>query len=229
MKLLGLFVAGAIFASMLVPTGTVAQTALPAQCMSSFDVRSDRNITYFGWLPGSVGSGVNLSCSAAEALRQQLFMGQVVTPQELAAAIRIPDPLRAQRDLLARRINELRSVTTLDQVKTLGELLMVEAAKYQAAYVCLTAETPPGLFACAGVMAAIARQAYTLWRVSNEGGIGTARAAAVAELTEQIAILDRAISAGRPRRLTIEEARARLLDAQTGLCAEVRRSCLRQR
>ena len=210
----------------LLSSGAAAQTDLPPQCMASFNVMQDRSITYFGWLPGGAGSGINLNCSAAEVLRQQLFMGQGVTPEELAAAISVPDPLRVQRDLLARRVAELQSVTTLDQLKTLGQLLMVEAAKYQAAYVCLTAETPPGLFACAGVMVAIAKQAYTLWRVTGEGGIGTARAGAVAELNQQIALLDRAIAAGRPRRLSIEEARALLLQAQTGLCTEVRRSCL---
>ena len=210
-------------------TAATAQDALPGECMQSFNVRPDLNVTIPSWLSNNPSSGQPLNCLTAEALREQLFRGAgsgAVTESDMAAAVAAQDALRTERGRLAERAAELRTVTTLDGLRTMGQLLFQEGMKYRAAYTCLAAETPPGFVACGGFVVALATQAYNLWKTADEGGIGPARAAAVAELDRQVAELDRAIAAGAPPRRSLDAARQQLLQTQLALCRAVREGCL---
>ncbi|QQS13786.1 MAG: hypothetical protein IPK81_06090 [Rhodospirillales bacterium] len=213
--------------SILVSAATAAWSQeLPPDCMRSLPVKKDQPIAYFGWLPQSPGAGATLSCLDAETLRQELFRGSGLTSAELAAAVASPNPVKAQRDLLAKRLVELRTVNTLDAAKTLGKLLVIEVGKYHAAYLCLAAEAPPALLVCGGFLLALAKQGNAMWNLAQEGGIGPARAAAVAEVEREIAALDKIIATSPPKRRSLDDAKKLLLNAQIGLCQEIKKSCL---
>jgi hypothetical protein len=203
-----------------------AQDLLPNQCMASFNVKPDRGISFPGWTPGGPTAGEPLSCPAAEALRAQLFRGTGITDADLRSAVAADDALKAERDALSRRAAELRRATTGDQLRTIGQALISEVLKYRAAYTCLAAETPPGFAVCGGFVVQLAAQAYTLLKISGEGGVGTARAAAAAELDRQVTALNQAIAAGQPAHRPLSEARRLLFQTQVALCEAVRRSCL---
>ena len=205
----------------------VAQVGLPNYCMASFGARADRSIQFIGWMPGGPQFGETISCPAAEDLRQRLFKGSGITEADLRAAVAAQDALRVERAALAQRAAELRVATTADQLRTTGQALWTSALKYRAAYTCLAAETPPGFLLCGAFAGALAKQAYTLWKISNDGGVGPARAAAAAELDRQVSALDQAIATGQPARRSLGEAKSLLLQTQIGLCEAIRNNCLR--
>jgi hypothetical protein len=67
---------------------------------------------------------------------------------------------------------------------------------------------------------------YATWKLSQEGGIGLARAVAVAEVERQFAALDKIVAGSPPKRRSVDEAKKLLLNAQIGLCQEIKKSCL---
>lgn len=103
---------------------------------------------------------------------------------------------------------------------------MVEVGKHQAAYLCLRRRLDSALLVCGAFLMVLVKQGYATWKLSQEGGIGLARAVAVAEVERQFAALDKIVAGSPPKRRSVDEAKKLLLNAQIGLCQEIKKSCL---
>jgi hypothetical protein len=76
--------------------------------------------------------------------------GSGIADADLQAAVAVPNSLAIERDRLVYRARELRTVTSLDQLRTPGQVLISEGLKYRGVYTCLAAEASVQPSFCGG-------------------------------------------------------------------------------
>jgi hypothetical protein len=217
-----------IAATLSIGIAGASAEGLPNQCLSSFKVKPEKTIAYFGWLPGGATVGRVMTCGKAEALRQELLKPGgtlVISDSDLQSALAQGNPLALARTDLQKKIAELQN-NKPSNLRLWFDVQMFAIAKTQVLYTCLTIETGIGAGACALGVIPLLVSAYDLWGKLPDGPAAQQNAALVAELQKAVKAIDEAMARGSSTKVKIEKARELLLGAQTGLCLEIQKSCL---
>lgn len=203
-----------------------AQT-LPNECMASFNVKPDKFIVYYGWLPGGSGIASAMTCKRAEAMRERLFRpdgASAFSEADIRTAISYGSPASQAKQSLEQKIDELRNNKPSD-LRLWFDTQMMAISKTQILIGCLAMETGAGAGLCALGALQFLVAAYDLWDKLPGGPADRERNALIAAMQEAARQLDKAI-ADKTGKNNLNKANELLRNAQVGLCVEIRKSCL---
>jgi hypothetical protein len=212
-------------------------TAGPAfaqgSCLQNFTVDPSKNVTYFGWLPDNVGSGFSsMSCTAAEAMREELFImgSETITSTAVADCSSLMQKAEEQRNSYQaaqqRLVSELQSAAAIGALKVVWKVFLFSSGKFFTIVGCLTPE-PTGLtkVACASGVAALLDGTYDILSGSlSKSDIEQKLAEINGKLTDAetaYASLASACSAAG-----VGPSQTRFKQTFEGLCSAVKQSCL---
>lgn len=200
---------------------------LPGECMASFNIKPDKFIVYYGWLPGGSGIASAMTCKRAEAMRERLFRpdgAAAFSEADIRTALSYDSPASRAKQSLQQKMDELRNNRPSD-LRLWFDTQMIAISKTQILIGCLAMETGAGAGLCALGALQFLVAAYDLWDKLPGGPADQERNALITAMQEAARQLDKAV-ADRTGKNNLNKAKELLHNAQVGLCVEIRKSCL---